>query len=149
MAQPAPSATRIQAVAFDAFGTLFDVYSVGLLPSNTAASLAALRVIKAEPQRVKRLRDNGLLFLREAKAAGLDTGISAGYGMLPVIVGSVPRTGRVVDRMFARGYSVSFIIYPGVPINSGRLRFFLTSEHSRDEIIGTLAATKEEVSKFW
>lgn len=31
MAQPAPSATRIQAVAFDAFGTLFDVYSVGLL----------------------------------------------------------------------------------------------------------------------
>lgn len=31
MAQPAPSANRIQAVAFDAFGTLFDVYSVGLL----------------------------------------------------------------------------------------------------------------------
>jgi len=31
MAQPSPSASRIEAVAFDAFGTLFDVYSVGLL----------------------------------------------------------------------------------------------------------------------
>lgn len=31
MAQPSQSAPRIQAVAFDAFGTLFDVYSVGLL----------------------------------------------------------------------------------------------------------------------
>ncbi len=125
------------------------VYSVGILPSNAAASLAALRVIKAEPGRVKRLRDNGLLFLEEAKRAGLDTGISAGYGMLPLIVGSVPRTGRVVDRMFARGYSMSFIIYPGVPINSGRLRFFLTSEHTREEIVGTIAAAKEEIAKFW
>lgn len=31
MAQPSQSVVRIQAIAFDAFGTLFDVYSVGLL----------------------------------------------------------------------------------------------------------------------
>ena len=43
------------------------VYSVGLPPAHTAAALAALRVIKAEPERVARLHSYGQLFLRTAK----------------------------------------------------------------------------------
>ena len=69
--------------------------------------------------------------------------------MIPIFVGSVSRTGRVVHRLSERGYNISFIIYPGVPINSGRLRFFITSEHTADEIVGTVQAVKEELGKFW
>jgi len=110
------------------------VYSVGLPPAMTAAALAALRVLKAEPQRVERLRANGKLFLLEAKAAGLNTGNSNGLGMLPVIAGDVIATIKLWHKVFARGVNPSLIVYPGVPMKAGRLRFFLTSEHTRDQI---------------
>jgi 8-amino-7-oxononanoate synthase len=60
------------------------VYSVGLSPPLAAASLAALALLKAEPERVARLQANGRLFVAEARAAGLDTGTSAGYAVVPM-----------------------------------------------------------------
>ena len=50
------------------------VFSVALPPSLTATALAALRLLKREPERVQRLHRNGALFLDEARALGLDTG---------------------------------------------------------------------------
>jgi 8-amino-7-oxononanoate synthase len=119
------------------------VYSVGLPPAMTAAALAALRVMKAEPERVERLRANGRFFLREAASAGLNTGNSRGLGMLPVIAGDVIATVKLWHKVFDGGINSSLIVYPGVPLKGGRLRFFLTSEHSEDQIrlaIGTTSA---------
>jgi 7-keto-8-aminopelargonate synthetase-like enzyme len=36
-------------------------------------------------------------------------------------------------------------MYPGVPVNAARLRFFLTSEHTKEEICGALDITREIV----
>ena len=110
------------------------VYSVGLPPAMTAAALAALRIMKAEPQRVDRLRNNGKLFLQQAASVGLNTGKSGGLGMLPVIAGDMVATVKLWNKVFARGINPSLIVYPGVPIKGGRLRFFLTSEHSEEHI---------------
>jgi 7-keto-8-aminopelargonate synthetase-like enzyme len=122
------------------------VFSVGLLPMMTAAALAALRLIKAEPDRVARLHANGALFLRAAGAAGLDTANSSGHGMLPVIAGNVIRSIQLWHRVFARSINPSLIVYPGVPMKAGRLRFFLTAEHTRDEIERAIGITKEEIA---
>jgi 8-amino-7-oxononanoate synthase len=121
------------------------VFSVGLPPSMTASALAALRVIKREPDRVTRLHANGALFLREAKARGLDTGRSIGIGMLPVMVGATTRAAKAVTSLFERGVNTSLIMYPGVPVNAARLRFFLTSETTAEEIRTALDVTKEVV----
>jgi len=123
------------------------VFSVGLSPSNSAAALTALRIVKNEPQRVKRLHDNGALFLKEARERGLDTGRALGFGMLPVMVGPSTRAAKLVQRMYERGINVSLIIYPGVPLNAGRLRFFLTSEHTPEEIHTAIEAVQEEFKK--
>jgi 8-amino-7-oxononanoate synthase len=117
------------------------VYSVGLPPAMTGAALAALRVMKAEPERVERLRANGRFFLQEAAAAGLNTGNSRGLGMLPVIAGDMVATVKLWHKVFDRGVNPSLIIYPGVPLKGGRLRFFLTSEHSQDQIRLAISAT--------
>ena len=124
------------------------VYSVGLPPSLTAAALAALRVIKAEPERVAKLHSHGRLFKKTAKELGLDTGVSEGYGMLPVIVGHGLTTVRAWHKVHDRGINPSLIIYPGVPMKGGRLRFFLTSGHSEDDIVSTLKVVKEELSNL-
>lgn len=124
------------------------VYSVGLLPAMTAAALAGLRVIKAEPQRVAKLHSHGQLFLKLAKERGLNTGVCRGYGMMPVIAGDVVKSVKLWHRVFARGINPSLIIYPGVPLKAGRLRFFLTSAHSEAEIRQALDVTAEELAKL-
>jgi 7-keto-8-aminopelargonate synthetase-like enzyme len=40
------------------------------------------------------------------------------------------------------------IIYPGVPLKAGRLRFFLTSEHSEEQIRQAIDVTAEEMAKL-
>ena len=123
------------------------VYSVGLPPPMAAGALAALRVIKADPARVARMRSNGALFMREAHAAGLDTGNSKGLGILPVMVGTSLRVGKMTHRLFERGINASPIFSPGVPINAARLRYFVTSEHTPDEIRTTVRTTREEMDQ--
>jgi 8-amino-7-oxononanoate synthase len=123
------------------------VYSVGLPPPMAAGALAALRVIKNDPARVARMRSNGALFMREAHAAGLDTGNSKGLGILPVMVGTSLRVGKMTHRLFERGINASPIFSPGVPINAARLRYFVTSEHTPDEIRTTVRTTREEMDQ--
>ncbi|MDX2159264.1 MAG: aminotransferase class I/II-fold pyridoxal phosphate-dependent enzyme [Hyphomicrobiaceae bacterium] len=124
------------------------VYSVGLLPAMTAAALASLRIIKSDPERVQRLHAHGRLFLDYARERKLNTGISAGYGMLPVIAGDVLKAVKLWHAVFARGINPSLIVYPGVPIKAGRLRFFLTTAHSEAQIRQAIDVTAEELAKL-
>ncbi|KAB2940413.1 MAG: aminotransferase class I/II-fold pyridoxal phosphate-dependent enzyme [Hyphomicrobium sp.] len=123
------------------------VFSVGLPPSMTAAALTALRVVKREPQRVKKLHENGALFLREAKARGLDTGRSIGIGMLPIMVGSTTRAAKAVSQVLERGINTSLIMSPGVPVNAARLRFFLSCEFTPEEITHALDVAKDVLAR--
>jgi 7-keto-8-aminopelargonate synthetase-like enzyme len=123
------------------------VFSVGLLPAMAAAALESLRVMRQQPERVHRLQSNALLFLHEARSAGLDTGNSAGAAILPIMVGSLQRAARLVQGLFASGINTSPIIYPGVPINAARLRFFVTSEHTAEQIRTTVETVRTELDR--
>jgi 8-amino-7-oxononanoate synthase len=121
------------------------VYSVGLSPPVAAAALAALGIMRDEPERVRRLNANGRLFLEEARAAGLDTGGSIGAAIVPVILGSSIRAARVSDLLFHRGINVQPILRPAVPERSARLRFFLSSLHTPEQICTAVAETKQAI----
>ena len=77
----------------------------------------------------------------------MNTAGSAGFGMLPILPGSGIKAIRLWHRVFARGVNPSLIIYPGVPMKAGRLRFFLTAAHTEAEILATLRTTHEEMQK--
>ncbi|MBG6136441.1 type I polyketide synthase [Longispora fulva] len=118
------------------------VYSVGLTPSNTAAALAAIRAMAAEPERLERLRNNSKLFLTLARQAGINTGDSADSPVVPCIVGDSVKAMALADRLYERGISANPIMYPAVPEEHARLRFFITSEHTAEQIewgVGVLA----------
>lgn len=121
------------------------VYSVGMPGPAAVAALTALRLLGREPERVARLQANGTLFLELAKAAGLDTGTSWGTAVTPIVVGDSVRTLLLAQRLLDRGYNAFPIIPPGVPERSARLRFFLSSEHTEEQIRGVVAATREEL----
>ncbi|GEP00662.1 aminotransferase class I/II-fold pyridoxal phosphate-dependent enzyme [Methylobacterium haplocladii] len=122
------------------------VYSVGLSPPLASAADAALTVMLAEPERVERLRRNGNLFLAIAKKNGLNVGTSLGLAVIPVIVGDSLKAVTLSNRLYARGINVQPIIHPAVPERASRLRFFITSEHTTDQIKETVAAITEELA---
>jgi 8-amino-7-oxononanoate synthase len=124
------------------------LYSVGMPPPVAAAALAALQLMQKEPERVAALRKNGLLFLQKAKEKNINTGLSQGYSVIPVIVGSSIKAGRLANAMFKRGVNVQPIFYPAVEEKSARLRFFISSAHTEQQISLTIEILAEELNKL-
>lgn len=119
------------------------VYSVGIAPSLAAASLAALKVMLREPERVTRLQENGQLFLRLAQTSGLPIGTCQGFAIAPVITRSSLKAARLSNRLFERGINVQPIIYPAVEEKAARLRFFISCLHTEAHIGKTIEVIKE------
>lgn len=117
------------------------VYSVGIPPSNAAAALAALEKLQAEPGRVTRLRARAARFLALARAAGFNTGNSDGTPVVPLILGDSLRAARLAEALFAAGINVQPMVAPSVPEDQARLRFFITAEHTDEDLSRTVAET--------
>ncbi|MGV1835591.1 aminotransferase class I/II-fold pyridoxal phosphate-dependent enzyme [Rhizobium rhizogenes] len=117
------------------------VYSVGLAPVLAAAAIGGLRILEAEPDRSERLRRNGNLFLECARQAGLDTGLSLGFSVVPVIVGDSLRAVQLSNDLLNEGINVLPIIHPAVPEGMARLRFFITCDHTEEQIRHSVAVT--------
>jgi len=122
-------------------------YSCGLTPANAAAALEAARCLEREPQRVARLIENADRFRALAARAGIDTGLSDGAAVVPAILGSSILSVVVAGLLFKRGILVHPLFYPVVPERSSRLRFFLTTLHSEDEIARTVDSLVEAAAE--
>ena len=124
------------------------VFSVGMPPGIAAASAKALEILQEEPERVSALQANGRLFVDLARAAGLDVGRSAGYSVVPIIVGGSALAARLSTALGKRGLNVQPITYPAVEEGEARLRFFVTSAHTSQQIkqaVQTVAETLAEL----
>jgi 8-amino-7-oxononanoate synthase len=114
------------------------LFSVGLSPADAAAALAALRLLRAEPERVARLRGTAAHFLARAKARGLDTGHSAGSAVVPVVVGASDVALALSQALLAHGILAGPIIHPAVPESAARVRFFLSAAHTAEQVDATI-----------
>ncbi len=124
------------------------VFSVGMPPAQVAAALAAIETLDREPERVDRLRSRSELFLSLCREAGLDTGDSGGTPVVPVITGNSMVALRLSNRLKGDGINVQPILYPAVDESAARLRFFITSEHSEEQIRFTVARTAEHIAEL-
>lgn len=121
------------------------VYSVGLPGPAAAAALACAELLKREPERVQKLKENGHLFLKEAQKRGLNTGPSAGYSVVPIVIGDSVKSLFLCNRLQERGINALPIIFPAVAEKAARLRFFITASHTADQITETVAIVAEEL----
>ena len=119
------------------------VYSVGISPMLAAASLTALNIMQQEPERVLRLQKQSALFLKRAKASGISVGLSEGYAIIPVIVGSSLKATKISGQLFEQGINVQPIIYPAVEECAARLRFFMCHQHTEEHIEKTLTTLRK------
>lgn len=115
------------------------IYTTGLPPAIAAAAAAAIEVMRAEPERIRRLWENAS-YLRERLMA-------EGFGfaptqspILPLIVGEAQAAVQMARRLFERGVYVVAIRPPTVPAGTARLRITPIADHSRDDLDEAAAA---------
>jgi 8-amino-7-oxononanoate synthase len=123
------------------------VFSVGMSPPNTAAALAALRQLQAEPERVVQLQERAGLFLQLAKQRGFNTGMSQGSPVIPVIVGEAEKAIALSQCLAERGINAQPMIHPSVPLNGARLRFFISCSHTEAQIRFTVETLAEAIAE--
>nr|WP_321524330.1 aminotransferase class I/II-fold pyridoxal phosphate-dependent enzyme [uncultured Cohaesibacter sp.] len=124
------------------------MYSVGLSAPLAVAGSKSLEIMQRESWRVEKLQSNGQFFLKAAQAAGLDTGHSAGFCVVPVIVGDSLRAVKLSNNLMDNGIYAFPITYPAVPMHAARLRFFISATHSEEQLQQAVDITARELGKL-
>jgi 8-amino-7-oxononanoate synthase len=136
-------AGRAKLIRYLQYTTPSFVFATACSPPNAAAALTALRVLREEPERVDRLRDRSRLFLKLARDCGLDTGNSHDTPIVPIILGNSVRCMQVSHELLNRGVNAQPILYPAVRESAARVRFFITAEHTEEQIVHTVEVLAE------
>jgi 7-keto-8-aminopelargonate synthetase-like enzyme len=104
--------------------------------------------MRREPARVARLAANSSLFLKLSQDAGLNTGLSNNTPIIPVITGDSNRALLLSEALFHAGINAQPILHPAVEENKARLRFFITSEHTEEQIRFTVETVANELNRI-
>jgi glycine C-acetyltransferase len=115
------------------------LFSTSHPPAVTAACIAAIDVLKDEPELIDRLWENTRYFKAGLEALGLDTGTSESP-ITPVIAGEGRKAMLLSDRLFEQGVFAQGIGYPTVPDARSRVRTIVTATHTREDLDTALAA---------
>lgn len=125
------------------------IFSVGISPVLAAATIKAIDIIERDNTRVASLQDNVRYFIEKAQSLGLDTCLAKESPIVPVLIGSDELAfGMSMRLMMEDGIFVPPALYPAVPRDKARLRFCLTSNHSRDQIDKALNAVKKMLEEY-
>lgn len=109
------------------------IFSASIPPANTATVLAALQVMREEPQMVAALKANGD-FMREGfKALGFNIGHSV-TPIVPIIIGDNELTFKMWRDLFEAGVFVNPVIAPATAPGRQLLRTSYMATHTRPQL---------------
>lgn len=109
------------------------IYTTAPTVANCAAALAALEILRVEPVRREKLKQNAEYLRERLNRLGIDTGQSKSH-IIPIIIGDEKDTLRLSKKLFEMGLFIPAIRPPTVPAGTARLRVSLQTEHSREQI---------------
>ncbi|KAF0107620.1 MAG: putative 8-amino-7-oxononanoate synthase [Anaerolineaceae bacterium] len=109
------------------------IYSASIPPANAAAALAALQVMREEPERVVRLTEIAARMRREYRRLGFDIGKSE-TPVIPILIGDDMRTLAVWKALFDAGVFVNPVLAPAVPEGRQLLRTSYMATHTDDQM---------------
>ena len=109
------------------------IFSASIPPSNAAAALAALEVMRSEPERIQRVNDNANYMRRELNRLGFNTGNSC-TPVIPIIIGEDQLCFYVWRQLFDAGLFVNPVISPAVPRGRAMLRTSYMATHGQEQL---------------
>lgn len=115
------------------------IFSAALPASVVATVIAGLKVISAEPQRIRQLRQNAAAMAQGLKAAGFSVK-EHGTPIIPILIGNDAKTYRMAGQLEQEGVFANPIVYPAVPHGRAMIRISVMATHTPEHISQALAA---------
>ena len=109
------------------------LFSTALPPAATAAAMESVKILMETDEYSNRLWDNARYFKAKLATLGFDTGHSE-TPITPVIIGNEAKTMAFSKALLDAGVYVSGIVFPTVPIGTGRLRVMISAAHTKENL---------------
>ncbi|MCS5565959.1 MAG: aminotransferase class I/II-fold pyridoxal phosphate-dependent enzyme [Methylococcales bacterium] len=122
------------------------IFSASVTPPNAAAALAAVRIIREEPHRIKRLAEVSERMKKEFTDMGLDVG-NTETPIVPIILGDEMTTLGMWRALFDAGIFANAVIPPAVSPNASRLRTSYMATHTDEQLDMVVNTFREVLSK--
>ena len=113
------------------------IFSASIPPANAAAALAALEVMREEPERIARLIQIADHMRNEYRLMGFDIGNSQ-TPVIPIKIGDDQRTLKTWRLLFDAGVFVNPVLSPAVPAGGQLLRTSYMATHTDDQLCRVL-----------
>ena len=121
------------------------IFSASIPPANAATALAALEVMREEPQRIARVNEIADKMREEYQKLGFNTGDSV-TPVIPIIIGDDEKTFMTWRMLFENGVFVNPVISPAVAPGRQLLRTSYMATHT-DEQLNRVLSIFEDVGK--
>src|SRR3990172_2883724 len=123
------------------------IFTAALPASNTAGVLAALEILRSEPERRVALWENTRRLQEGLRSLCFDIGLTE-TPIIPVLIGTLENTFLFWRKLFDAGVFTNPVVPPAVPPAECRLRTSLMATHTPDQIdfaIDTFAKLGKEM----
>ncbi|MEA2658760.1 MAG: glycine C-acetyltransferase [Candidatus Binatota bacterium] len=117
------------------------IFTTSLPPAVMAMAMAALDLVKREPERRQALWNNCRSLKEGLRGLGFELGASESP-ILPLIIGDATECMRFSEKLLENGVFAQGIRPPTIPPGTSRLRITLMATHTREQIERALAAFK-------
>jgi 8-amino-7-oxononanoate synthase len=118
------------------------IFSASMSPANTAAALAALKVMEEEPERIERVNEIARHMRGEYRRLGFNVGNTV-TPIIPIIIGDDMPTMVAWKALYEAGVYTNPVIPPAVPSGSSLLRTSYMATHSDEQLEHVLSAFEE------
>jgi 8-amino-7-oxononanoate synthase len=109
------------------------IFSASMPAPNVAAVLAALEIMKAEPERIDNLWRVTERMRAGLQRLGFDTGVSV-TPIIPIVIGGMEKTFTAWKMCFERGVYANAVVSPAVPPEMCLLRTSYMATHTDEQI---------------
>ena len=116
-----------------------NLFSSALSVPDVAANIAAVEIMEAGDERVKKLWENGDYLKAGLKSHGFNVGASE-TPITPVIIGEAQAAKDFSAKLFENGVFATAIVFPTVPRGTARVRAMVSAAHSKEDLDTGIAA---------
>ena len=109
------------------------IFSASITPASVSSALAALNILKSEPERVKRLNDISDYMRKCLKERGVSI-IESRTPIIPIYTYDDEKTFLACKMLLENGVYVNPVVSPATPVGKSLLRTSYTANHTKEII---------------
>ena len=118
------------------------LFSNSVPPSVVVASSKALDLLRSRPELLRKVKENTKYFRNRIKKLGFNV-LDGEHPIVPVMLGDAKKTQDMSKKLLEKGLFVVGLWFPVVPEGTARLRFQVSSAHTKKHLDQALAILQE------